>query len=508
MMMKMMNSVSNIRKIVQNDALPRSPASFRKSTLLLVPALLAALAGCARIPLEHEVPAKIDAARVQLAPDIRLARDGWPQAQWWQAYRDPQLNRLIAQALREAPTLAAAQARLATARATWAADRAEAGGAVDLDTGFNRQRYSSNGFFPSPIGGSYYNDASLQVVGNYDLDWWGRHRAQIAAAVGEVNARSAEYAQTEQTLAAAITQSYFNLQSGWARLANLKKLTAIQDSLMADRARRIAQGLATGDEHSAAMLDLANLRRQNALLESSTRRERETLRALLGQGAEALADLRPQAPAALEHALPASLGLDLLARRADLQAARWRVEASLSRIEASEAAFYPDINLRAAFGLDAVSLGTLLKRASRTPFVGSTLSLPLFDSGRLQAGLGLARAERNAMLADYNQAVIDALRDVAQDGIALQGIEDQIRQQGAANRASQAMLGRARARLAHGLGDRASVLAAELALLRQQDIDLQLQNTQMLAEVALSTALGGGYWADAQGAGAVALPQN
>ncbi len=102
-------------------------------------------------------------------------------------------------------------------------------------------------------------------------------------------------------------------------------------------------------------------------------------------------------PAPGVDALPRELGMELLARRPDLQAARWRVEAQLGRVAASEAAFHPDINLAGALGLDAVSLGKLLRCPSRTPLLGATLDLPLFDSGRLQAQLGVARASRDEL---------------------------------------------------------------------------------------------------------------
>jgi multidrug efflux system outer membrane protein len=127
--------------------------------------------------------------------------------------------------------------------------------------------------------------------------------------------------------------------------------------------------------------------------------------------------------------LTATLGIELLARRPDLQAARWRVEASLERIEATEAAFYPDINLSGFIGTDTVSLDELLKHASRTLSIGPALSLPLFDSGRLKASLSAARSRRNEMIADYNQTVFKAVSDVAQEGASLQGLQNQIAEQ-------------------------------------------------------------------------------
>jgi multidrug efflux system outer membrane protein len=335
------------------------------------------------------------------------------------------------------------------------------------------------------------------VAANYDFDWWGKHRASIGAALGEVNARRAEYAQAEQTLAAAVAQSYFTLQGGWARLANVQNMLAIQRELVADKAKRIAHGVESIDAERMAEADLGNLKQQAALLETQIAREREALRALLGADAQALTDFSPRPLPVPPSALPASLGIELLARRPDLQAARWRVEASLDRIEAAQAAFYPDINLAGSFGSDVLSLDQLFNAPSRTLFIGPTLSLPLFDSGRLKASLGVARTKHNEMIADYNQSVFNAVRDVAQEGAGLQGLQHQIDEQAATAAAIDAVLRSAQARFKQGLADRSALLTAELATNKQQDAGLQLKSQLLLTDVALNKALGGGYQAQA-----------
>lgn len=464
---------------------------------LALGALCAALAGCASVPPETDSLPRQDLARAQLAAGIHLAAEGWPAARWWRQYGDVQLDALMERALTAGPSLATAAARIGAARSALAVDRAAGDSGLNLDAQANRQRYSGNGLFPEPIGGSYYSEETVKLDAHYDLDWWGKRRAQIAASLGEVNARRADYAMAEQALTAEVALRYFALQGNWARLANLRQLTQLQDALVADKVKRIAHGLATIDAQRQAEGDASALRQQAALLETQAGREREALRALLGANGGALVDLRARAGTAVAHALPTRLGMELLARRPDLQAARWRIEASLNRIEAARAAFYPDIDLSASFGLDAVKLGKLLESGSRTLFIGPALSLPLFDSGRLEARLGQARQERNEAIADYNQSVFTVVREVAQAGVELQGIEGQIVQQSTAQQASAALLGSAQARFKQGLADRSTTLSAEIAVLKQRDGALQLQSAQFGAEVTLIRALGGGYQADA-----------
>jgi multidrug efflux system outer membrane protein len=451
------------------------------------------LAGCAQIPADTSRAAVPDFARAAHPAAIELARDAWPAQQWWREYNDQQLNELVAKALQDSPTLAVVQARVATARAALFAERAAGGAQVGLDLGANRQRYSANGFFPEPLGGNFFNDLSVQVKASYDFDWWGKHRAQVAAALGEANAAQAEASQAAQTLAAAVAQSYFRLQMLWARQDNTNALAAVQRDLVKDRKARVDHGLATIDEQRSAELELATLQETSERYATQAAREREALRALVAADSEALAGLARRAPNPAVAALPRQLGIELLARRPDLQAARWRVEAALGRVKAREAAFYPDLNLVGAIGLDSISMSKLLQYGSRTMLAGAALELPLFDSGRLEAGLGVARAERDEIIADYNDSVVNAVRVVAQEGVTLQGIEQQQRAHLQARQASSQLAANAEARFKRGLIDHGAVLQAKLGVLRQQDVDVQLQDAQLQTQVALVKALGGGY---------------
>jgi multidrug efflux system outer membrane protein len=272
-------------------------------------------------------------------------------------------------------------------------------------------------------------------------------------------------------------------------------LAAVQRELVAGRKARIAHGLAASEQLSGAELDLGVMEEQAAQLATQARREREVLRALTGGDAQLLTDLARATPRPETNALPRELGMQLLARRPDLQAARWRVEAQLGRVAASEAAFRPDINLVGGFGFDAISLGKLLRWPSRTPLLGATLDLPLFDNGRLKAQLGVARSSRNELVAEYNEAVLAAVREVAQEGATLQGLEQEAQAHQRMLDASRKLVDSAEARMQRGLLERAGVLQARMTLLRQQDTGLQLLDARLQTQVALAKALGGGYHA-------------
>ena len=484
-----------------------TPVPYSRLTLIASAACALTLAGCVHVPLDTGKARAPDFARAEHPAIVDLGVDAWPAERWWQDYRDPQLVRLVDSALAGNPSLAVLDARVRSAGALLKAEQAAGGVQASLETGMNRQRYSSNGFFPAPIGGSWYTDTTVQGRISYDIDWWGKHRAQVAAAIGETKAVAAQASQAQQALAASVAQSYFRLQMLWARADNLAARAAVERALLADRDARVRHGLATADAQRGVELELGKLAEQAALLEMQAAREREALRALVAAGPGAFV-LERRLPHSAQAALPRRLGIELLARRPDLQAARWRVEASLGRVVAAEAAFYPDLNLSGAIGLNAVSLGKLLRGASRTMLAGALLDLPLFDSGRLDAGLGIARAGRDALLAEYNEAVLDAVRDVALEAASLQGIEHELQAHEAAAQASTQLAVNAEARLKRGLADRSALLQAQLEGLRQRDTALQLRDAQLQTQVALVKALGGGYRAPAQQiAGAPATTQ-
>jgi len=453
------------------------------------------LAACAAIPPDSASLPQRNLAGVQLAAGIKLAHDGWPQARWWTRYHDAQLDGLIDAALRDAPSLATAATRVRSAETTVMAQHAAEGVNVTADAAVNRQHYSANGLFPPPIGGAWYTDYTANLRASYDFDFWGKQRSAIAAAVGEVNAAKADQAQAEQVLAASVAQTYFQLQSDWARLALLRQQRDAQLALNALRKHRVDAGLDPITSRQAVQVDLASTDRQIAALDSRAQQTREALRALLGADAQALKDLHAQALPKVESSAPSALGFELLAHRPDLQAARWRVEANLSKIDAAKAAFYPNIEITGSAGLDSISAGDLLNWESRAISLIPSISLPIFDSGRLSAQLGAKRAKRDEAIADYNQAIVNAVRDVAQQIIALQGVSAQQRAQAEGQRAADAQLAAAEARLKRGLVDRSATLQAQMAVLAQRDMALQLQQARLDGDVALIKSLGGGYQA-------------
>jgi NodT family efflux transporter outer membrane factor (OMF) lipoprotein len=192
-------------------------------------------------------------------------------------------------------------------------------------------------------------------------------------------------------------------------------------------------------------------------------------------------------------ALPDNLPADLVSRRPDLVAARWRVDASTHDIAVAKADFYPDINLAAAIGLDAFGFGRFLTAASRTANVGPAIHLPIFDGGALRAQLKGRYADFDYAVAHYNDTLVNALSDVATQLSEIRSVDNElaasVRAQDAARRALQLAL----AQYKGGLTTQLTVLHAQANALTADQQVASLRMARRDHQIALASALGGGY---------------
>lgn len=463
--------------------------------------LCLSLGGCALIREEGHLAPQRDPASIRLADDLHLAREGWPETRWWARYQDPQLNQLIDMAFDQAPDIAIARSHIDQARAQAASVKSLTGVQVDLVGLVNRQHVSANGFLgpfaenePAlGLTGPWYTEGVVGLGGEYQLDLWGRQRAQVDAALGVRNARQAEAAWVELEVSSGVAQLYFQIQTAQQLLADLEQMSTIAVEVVAEHQALIERGLEPQPQKQLALSNKALIDRQIVSLRSQTQQLREAMRALLGVGAEVSLPLMPRPLPEHAYGVPQSLGYELLARRPDLQAMRWLVQSSYSSIDAAKAAFYPSFDIKAFFGADALHMGDLWDHGSRQMNLIPGMTLPIFDGGRLNAELASARSLSNTFVQQYNQAVLDAVRDVAVAGTKLQGLEAEATLQ-------QARIGNfrfnrdsAQAYYQRGLLGRVAALEANLPVLVEQSSLALLQGRRLESEVALIKALGGGY---------------
>jgi multidrug efflux system outer membrane protein len=469
---------------------------------ILFPLLLAlGLASCAQM---KEPPAKLAVLapeKIGLAGDIPVAQQGWPAKEWWRRYDDAQLNALIDLALRDGPSLAVAEARLRVSESVTQLADADRGPAVGLGASVDRTGLSENGFAGTfthidpateQPHGRWYSEGTIGLLSSYTLDIWGRKRAQFTAAVGARNAQRAELDQATLLLVAAVTRTYCQIQADHAALDLQHRARLLTQSLLQAHQERFQRGLEPRLPVEAARAQLLTIEQQISTTDDDLLQSREALRALLGADSAPLAiQAQPLPPAA--GVMPPALDYRLLARRPDLQAWRWSVQASLNETEIARTAFYPSFDIKAFIGFDTVHMGDLFSKASRQINLIPGLTLPIFDSGRLNAELARAKSQEEVQIAMYNQAVVNAVAEVAHTALALNDLLRQRQLQGAKLEAISFAHASAQAHLDRGLDDRLHAMETELPVIREQEQAIILHNRQLVTEISLTMALGGGY---------------
>lgn len=454
------------------------------------------LAGCMR-PAVAPVPSPLADPRSLLpqAADAAPASPLWPQ-RWWQLLGDPELDRLIGLALSDNPGLRLSRARIERALAVVESSRAGASVQAGASGELGSQRYSANGLIPKPIAGNTWDSAALQAALNWSPDLFGQHAAELAAAVGQARATQADAAAAAHQLAVQITRA-------WVSLARVRALAATEKAVLGQREQalrltqqRVQAGLDERALQAQAQAAVSETRRDIETLEEQARILRRQLAVLCALPPEHLQGAAPDLEDLRRAAWPSSYPLDLLGRRPEVVAARWRVEASVQDVALARSQFYPNINLSAFVGFNSLGLGRLLEWGSRQPGASAAIRLPLFDGGRLKAQLGLRQADLEAAIAGYNQAIFDAVREVADAQSGAASLLRQDADQAQALQQWQLSHELAERRFKGGLGNYLAVLSAQAPVLQQQRQSIDLKARQIDAQVLLMKALGGAWQED------------
>lgn len=463
----------------------------RPATSLLAPALL--LAACVTLPPKTPQPTLRPTAPVVAAP-ASTPTGQWPEARWWLRYQDDTLTTLIERALEHAPSMAAAAARFDSAQQQLRLADAARGVQIDASATARRERLSDNGMLPPAfLGFNWYDQVDLGVRARYSLDWWGRQRAEIAAAVSSARAAEAESAAAALALATSVTDTYFGWQADQARLALARERLELADHQLRITSARVGAGLDRDDAAQRATAQRADAQEQVALIEGAAGLRRVVLAALTGCAPADLPPLAARPLPATSASLPQDLGIDLIGRRADITASRWRVEAAFEGVKAARAEFLPDISLNALAALSSIDYGKLFEAGSRAPAVGAAVHLPVFDSGALRAQHAARRATLRAAVANYDATLITAAREVGQQLVLRQQIDARMNARTAQAEALARVAAAAERRVQQGLSDIRPQLDAARSMLEQRAAELELEAAAVAADIALIQALGGGY---------------
>lgn len=453
------------------------------------------LGGCAIAPPKSELP---NFAEVQdFANEQSLAAPGadWPSDRWWREYGDPQLIVLIEEGLEGATDLRIAEARFQRAVAITGRTRASLLPSISASGEAGITQQSDNYLVPEgfmPRGWPDYGQLGLSL--NWELDFWGRNRAALAAVQSEAEAAQAEAAATRLAVSAGIADAYASLAGLYA-----ERDAALDAIEVRKQTSDLMQGRMEQDLENAGAVDRANAalaiaEGELAALDEAIALTRNRIAALLGAGPDrGLAIARPEVRALNAFGLPEHLPAELIGRRPDIIAGRLRAEAAASRIKQSRAAFYPNVNLVGLVGVQALGVDKIFESGSDFGSAAPAVTLPIFEGGRLRSQYRAAESEFAAAVAEYDGALVEALHEVADAAASQRALGRRLSSAEAAEQSAEAAWRIANNRYRGGLATYLDVLAAEDVLISTRRQVASLKTRAFALDVAMVRALGGGF---------------
>ena len=423
------------------------------------------------------------------------AAEAQPRGEWWLAFNDPLLTRLIEEATKENANLAVAAARVKQARAIAGIANADRIPQVGLNAGVARERpspLSLNLPQNTPVSPINIYQANLSV--SYEVDLFGRVSSNISAAHADANTVEANYRSVLLALQADVAQTYFRLRETDAELATLNETVSLREKSFHVNQRRFDLGDLGEFDLSRSKTELSISRADAIGLQQQRVANEHALAVLLGKpAADFFANDNPLTSIAGLPIIPAGLPSSLLERRPDIAAAQRTMEASNARIGMARSAMFPALMLNASGGGEGTSFADILNWSSRSWVLGALMSLPIIDGGRNKNNVIRSEAVLEESVASYRQRVLVAFSEV-EDNLAglriLAGQAEQIEEALVSARRS--------ADVAQKLYDAGrfrylDLLDAQRNLTAVERNEAQLKGSRAVTTVALIRALGGGW---------------
>jgi NodT family efflux transporter outer membrane factor (OMF) lipoprotein len=429
----------------------------------------------------------------QAQPADRLPRDSW-----WTLYDNQELDELETRLIAGNPTLAAALADYAQAKAL--TDQARAGlfPTLGLNASTERARESVHAPLISPTTPRYYDDNTFSGSVSYELDLWGQIRNEVAAAKANAAASAADLENARLSLIAQLVDDYVQLRSLDRANQILDETVKAYGRALQLTEQRHGAGIAPGLDVSQAQTQLDAARSQAAQTLAQRALMEHAIAALLGVSASTFS-INPQIVDVALPQIPSGIPATLLQRRPDIAAAQRRMMAANANIGVARAAYFPTITLGGQGGFQSTAYSNWLSAPSSFWAIGPNALLSVFDGGLRRAQVAQARAEFDVSAANYRTVVVSAFQQVEDSLATLNHYHDAGAEEKAAVDAAQRTLDFAMALYKQGATDYLTVVTSQTALLQTQLQALNLDTLQLSASVDLIRALGGG-WEDPTGA--------
>ena len=459
---------------------------MKSSTLLSLAAILL-VSGCSMAPklevAEPAMPAALSDVNATSPVDVK----------WWEQYGDGQLNTLITEALANNDDLKMAMSNVMLARVTLGLSRAERYPTIDASASGYRRKTSGETL--SPFSGVTYNSFDLSAGAAYEFDFWGRYSNMEASARAELLAGEADMETVRITLISTAAELYFSLITLDRQINVTAETVQAYKESYEYRSRQYDHGVI-----DALVLEQAHALYANAKLRLATHKEEKllaesALAVLIGRSPEAIfsRNVATSPTLAVPLNVPKQLSSNLLQQRPDIRAAEERLRAANATIGVARAAYFPTISLTGTAGFSSTELGNLLNSSARTWGFGPSLYVPIFDFGRIKSSVEIAEAKKDAAVIAYAKTVKNAFKEVYDALKKIESTNEKLAAQKEETAALEKVLALSQQRFDSGYGTYLEVVESKRALLNSRTNFIALNDAQIVNQITLYKALGGGW---------------
>ena len=423
-------------------------------------------------------------------------QDNSPKPKWWEVYEDATLNNLEEQCLKENQSIIIALAKIDQANAglkTRAAAQLPIvqGGALAADGKISAGRPLTN--YATPNQTTTQFDLKPFVAVSYEFDWLGKIRRDVESATANVNQAKYDFENVKLIMTAQLAQLYFTIRQTEEEIKILQSISQLQTKSLSTITKRYENGLANQSEvdlqNSALKVTLA----QVEILKGQRSVQENSLASMVGVPAPSFRLPPGSLPNQVPN-IPKVIPSSLLERRPDIASAERAMAAANAQIGVAKAAYYPSLLLAPSFiGFESTAVENLFLIPQLIWSIGLSATQTIFDGGRIQGGVNLAKASYTASVASYRQTILSAFQET-QDAL---GNLEQISQ--ARSNVDNALLSQNRALKISNLRYEAGLDNISIKLLTEQNqlniarTATQYKGTQLITSIALIKALGGSW---------------
>ena len=422
----------------------------------------------------------------------------WPAPEWWRGFGSPQLDRLMSEAATGNFDLAVALAKLREAEAQLRVAGASLWPDLSVDSSATRQRSSMSTTTTTTSRKPIYSSSYSATLGaSYEIDFWGKIRAGLDSAAALIDASRFDYQTAVLSMQASIATTYFDILGTQERLRLARESVANAESVLAVYRDRLAAGMATSLDVAQQESVVATQRAAVPPLEKSLHQSRNALAILVGRLPEQLELAGETIDRLTVPPVAPGLPSELLARRPDVLAAEANLRSADADVTVARAAWFPSISLTGQAGFQSVDLAKMMTHQSLLASFGPSLTVPLFDGGKIAGTVAEKKARREELVQTYRKAVYSAFSDVEDALVGLGKSTEAEQAEGVAEETARRAFEITQTLMKAGTVDISSVLNTQKSWFSAQDSLAQARITRLEAAVSLFNALGGGWSVEA-----------